>query len=106
MTKITLFGITVICVTVLCFTIIVGERLCSLNISNGNTVVQAILMCNKWLGWGEVFSLPIFSSSCQSFGTSTLLSEINAIQIVGVMGGFFLGGAGMMILSDTLEKQL
>ncbi|MFU8905535.1 MULTISPECIES: Hok/Gef family protein [Proteus] len=47
LTKITLFGITVICVTVLCFTIIVGERLCSLNISNGNTVVQAILMCNK-----------------------------------------------------------
>ncbi|MBG3079499.1 type I toxin-antitoxin system Hok family toxin [Proteus mirabilis] len=47
MTKITLFGITVICVTVLCFTITVGERLCLLNISNGNTVVQAILMCNK-----------------------------------------------------------
>ncbi|MBG2709278.1 type I toxin-antitoxin system Hok family toxin [Proteus mirabilis] len=47
MTKITLFGITVICVTVLCFTIIVGEILCSLNITNGNTVVQAILMCYK-----------------------------------------------------------
>ncbi|WP_100159183.1 Hok/Gef family protein [Proteus columbae] len=47
MTKITLFSITVICVTVLCFTVIVGERLCSLNITDGNTVVQAILMCDK-----------------------------------------------------------
>ena len=42
LTKITLFGIKVISVTILCFTIIVGERLCLLNISNGNTVVQAI----------------------------------------------------------------
>ncbi|MEQ4922673.1 Hok/Gef family protein [Proteus hauseri] len=47
MTKITLFGITVICATVIFFTMIVGERLCLLNISNGNTVVQAILMCDK-----------------------------------------------------------
>ncbi|WP_193014993.1 Hok/Gef family protein [Proteus sp. FME41] len=47
MTKITLFGITVICATVICFTVIVSERLCSLNISDGSTVVQAILMCNK-----------------------------------------------------------
>ncbi|MEQ4922672.1 Hok/Gef family protein [Proteus hauseri] len=47
MTKITLLGITVICLSVLCFTLIVGERLCSLNISDGNTVVQAILMCDK-----------------------------------------------------------
>lgn len=59
MTKITLFGITVICVTVLCFTIIVGERLCSLNISDGNTVVQAILMCDKLLGGGVILP-PIF----------------------------------------------
>ncbi|WP_431311721.1 hypothetical protein [Proteus vulgaris] len=28
------------------FALIVSERLCSLNISNGNTVVQAILMCH------------------------------------------------------------
>nr|WP_301285004.1 Hok/Gef family protein [Proteus mirabilis] len=44
---ITLFGITVVCVTVLMFALIVGERLCSLNISNGNMVVQAILMCHQ-----------------------------------------------------------
>ncbi|ASB01507.1 type I toxin-antitoxin system Hok family toxin [Proteus mirabilis] len=47
MTKITLFGITVVCVTVLMFALIVGERLCSLNISNGNMVVQAVLMCHQ-----------------------------------------------------------
>ncbi|MGG4749261.1 Hok/Gef family protein [Proteus mirabilis] len=47
MTKITLFGITVVCVTVLMFALIVGKRLCSLNISNGNMVVQAILMCHQ-----------------------------------------------------------
>lgn len=58
MTKITLFGITVVCVTVLMFALIVGERLCSLNISNGNMVVQAILMCHQYL-MGR-FPPPIF----------------------------------------------
>lgn len=36
--------------------------------------------------------------------SGTLLSKINAIQIAGVMGGFFVGGAGMMILSDKLGQ--
>ncbi|QIG07196.1 RhtX/FptX family siderophore transporter [Proteus sp. ZN5] len=36
--------------------------------------------------------------------SGTLLSKINAVQIAGVMGGFFLGGAGMMILSDKLGQ--
>ncbi|RLR49843.1 hypothetical protein CKA49_38070 [Pseudomonas aeruginosa] len=47
MTKITLFGVIIVCSTILCFSIIVGERLCSLNISSGNTMVQAILTCDK-----------------------------------------------------------
>lgn len=36
--------------------------------------------------------------------SGTLFSKINAIQIAGVMGGFFVGGAGMMILSDKLGQ--
>lgn len=34
-----------------------------------------------------------------------LLAKINAIQIAGVMGGFFIGGAGMMMLSAALGQQ-
>lgn len=34
-----------------------------------------------------------------------LLSRVNAIQIAGVMSGFFVGGAGMMILSARVGVQ-
>lgn len=35
----------------------------------------------------------------------SLPATINAVQIAGVMGGFFLGGAGMLMLSSVLGQQ-
>ncbi len=34
-----------------------------------------------------------------------MLSKINAVQIAGVMAGFFIGGAGLMMMNDTLGQQ-
>lgn len=65
--------------------------------------------------WGvALLTIASLASATQDIATDgmatehasgTLLSKINAIQIAGVMGGFFLGGAGMMMLSDTLGQQ-
>ncbi|HIE0818636.1 Hok/Gef family protein, partial [Proteus mirabilis] len=41
MTKLALIGLITVCITVLCFTLLRHERLCSFNISSGNTLVQA-----------------------------------------------------------------
>ncbi|EHZ6872994.1 MULTISPECIES: RhtX/FptX family siderophore transporter [Providencia] len=38
--------------------------------------------------------------------SGTMLSKINAVQIAGVMAGFFIGGAGLMIMSESLGQQL
>ncbi|WP_193014986.1 RhtX/FptX family siderophore transporter [Proteus sp. FME41] len=64
--------------------------------------------------WGvALLALASLASATQDIATDgmaaehasgTLLSKINAVQIAGVMGGFFLGGAGMMILSDKLGQ--
>ncbi|MEX9754535.1 RhtX/FptX family siderophore transporter [Providencia vermicola] len=37
---------------------------------------------------------------------SAMLSKINAIQIAGVMAGFFIGGAGLMMMSDSLGQHM
>nr|WP_314265851.1 hypothetical protein [uncultured Moellerella sp.] len=34
-----------------------------------------------------------------------MLSKINAVQIAGVMAGFFIGGAGLMMMNDTLGQR-
>ncbi|MEG7501459.1 hypothetical protein V6D99_10790 [Providencia stuartii] len=34
--------------------------------------------------------------------SGSMLSKINAVQIAGVMAGFFIGGAGLMIMSESL----
>lgn len=47
MTKLALLGLITVCITVLCFALLKHERLCSFNISSGDTVVQAILSCDK-----------------------------------------------------------
>ena len=36
--------------------------------------------------------------------SGTMLSKINAVQIAGVMAGFFIGGAGLMIMSGSLGQ--
>ncbi|MEQ4651873.1 RhtX/FptX family siderophore transporter [Providencia rettgeri] len=38
--------------------------------------------------------------------SGTMLSKINAVQIAGVMAGFFIGGAGLMIMSESFGQQL
>ncbi|HGN1706015.1 TPA: RhtX/FptX family siderophore transporter [Providencia rettgeri] len=38
--------------------------------------------------------------------SGTMLSKINAVQIAGVMAGFFIGGAGLMIMSDSLGQHI
>lgn len=38
--------------------------------------------------------------------SGTMLSKINAVQIAGVMAGFFIGGAGLMIMSESLGQHL
>ncbi len=51
MTKLALIGLITVCITVLCFTLLRHERLCSFNISSGNTLVQANLSCdNSFVG--------------------------------------------------------
>ncbi|WP_425313267.1 Hok/Gef family protein [Morganella morganii] len=40
-------GLIAVCITVLCFSLLMRDRLCSLNFSNGGTVVQATLSCDK-----------------------------------------------------------
>jgi MFS transporter, PAT family, beta-lactamase induction signal transducer AmpG len=65
--------------------------------------------------WGvALLAIASLASATQDIATDgmaaehasgTLLSKINAIQIAGVMGGFFLGGAGMMMLSGALGQQ-
>ncbi|HEK0429609.1 TPA: type I toxin-antitoxin system Hok family toxin, partial [Proteus mirabilis] len=45
MTKLALIGLITVCITVLCFPLLRHERLCSFNISSGNTLVQANLSC-------------------------------------------------------------
>ncbi|MGR6439568.1 Hok/Gef family protein [Proteus mirabilis] len=51
MTKLALIGLITVCITVLCFTLLRHERLCSFNISSGNTLVQAIyLAINSFVG--------------------------------------------------------
>ncbi|EII3561084.1 RhtX/FptX family siderophore transporter, partial [Escherichia coli] len=56
-----------------------------------------------------------FASATQDIATDgmaaeqvsgTLLSKINAVQIAGVMAGFFIGGAGLMIMSESLGQHL
>ncbi|MEX9802204.1 Hok/Gef family protein [Proteus terrae] len=47
MTKLALLGLITVCITVLYFALLKHERLCSFNISSGDTVVQAILSCDK-----------------------------------------------------------
>ncbi|MRF64331.1 Hok/Gef family protein [Staphylococcus epidermidis] len=47
MTKLARIGLITVCITVLCFTLLRHERLCSFNISSGNTLVQANLSCDK-----------------------------------------------------------
>ncbi|EHT4280525.1 RhtX/FptX family siderophore transporter, partial [Escherichia coli] len=56
-----------------------------------------------------------FASATQDIATDgmaaeqvsgTLLSKINAVQIAGVMVGFFIGGAGLMIMSESLGQHL
>lgn len=64
--------------------------------------------------WGvTLLAIASLASATQDIATDgmaaehasgTLLSKINAVQIAGVMGGFFLGGAGMMILTDKLGQ--
>ncbi|UDN36697.1 RhtX/FptX family siderophore transporter [Proteus sp. NMG38-2] len=64
--------------------------------------------------WGVILlAIASLASATQDIATDgmaaehasgTLLSKINAVQIAGVMGGFFLGGAGMMILTDKLGQ--
>ncbi|HHR6469830.1 TPA: Hok/Gef family protein [Providencia alcalifaciens] len=43
MTKYALIGLIAVCVTVLCFSLLMRDRLCSLSVNSGNTVVQATL---------------------------------------------------------------
>ncbi|WP_275075519.1 RhtX/FptX family siderophore transporter [Providencia rettgeri] len=38
--------------------------------------------------------------------SGTMLSKINAVQIAGVMAGFFIGGAGLMIMSESLGQHM
>ncbi|MDC9581203.1 Hok/Gef family protein [Xenorhabdus sp. PR6a] len=38
-------GLIAVCITVLCFSLLMRDRLCSLSVSSGNTVVQATLSC-------------------------------------------------------------
>ena len=38
--------------------------------------------------------------------SGTMLSKINAVQIAGVMAGFFIGGAGLMIMSGSLGQHM
>ncbi|MEX0423348.1 RhtX/FptX family siderophore transporter [Providencia rettgeri] len=38
--------------------------------------------------------------------SGSMLSKINAVQIAGVMAGFFIGGAGLMIMSESLGQHL
>lgn len=64
--------------------------------------------------WGvTLLAIASLASATQDIATDgmaaehasgTLLSKINAVQIAGVMGGFFLGGAGLMILTDKLGQ--
>ncbi|WP_071997746.1 Hok/Gef family protein [Morganella morganii] len=43
MTRYALIGLIAVCVTVLCFSVVMRDRLCSVSVSNGNTVVKASL---------------------------------------------------------------
>ncbi|EPL6455405.1 Hok/Gef family protein [Providencia vermicola] len=47
MAKFALVGLITVCLTVLSFSGMMQERLCSLSISSGNTLVQATLSCGK-----------------------------------------------------------
>ncbi|MDC9593614.1 Hok/Gef family protein [Xenorhabdus sp. IM139775] len=47
MTKFALIGLIAVCITVLCFSLLMRDRLCSLRVSSGNTVVQATLSCDE-----------------------------------------------------------
>ncbi|EKT54382.1 major facilitator transporter [Providencia burhodogranariea] len=38
--------------------------------------------------------------------SGSMLSKINAVQIAGVMAGFFIGGAGLMIMSGSLGQHM
>ncbi|WP_273839169.1 RhtX/FptX family siderophore transporter [Providencia rettgeri] len=38
--------------------------------------------------------------------SGTMLSKINAVQIAGVMAGFFIGGAGLMIMNESLGQHM
>lgn len=38
------------------------------------------------------------------YSSETMLSKVNAIQIAGVMIGFFIGGAGMLILTGLVNQ--
>ncbi|HGN1741527.1 TPA: RhtX/FptX family siderophore transporter [Providencia stuartii] len=38
--------------------------------------------------------------------SGSMLSKINAVQIAGVMAGFFIGGAGLMIMSESLGQHM
>lgn len=38
--------------------------------------------------------------------SGTMLSKINAVQIAGVMAGFFIGGASLMIMSESLGQHM
>lgn len=43
MTRYALIGLIAVCVTVLCLSLITRDRLCSVSVKNGNTVVMATL---------------------------------------------------------------
>ncbi|WP_336845210.1 Hok/Gef family protein [Providencia rettgeri] len=43
MTKYALIGLIAVCLTVLCFSLLMRDRLCSISVNSGSTVVQASL---------------------------------------------------------------
>ncbi|WP_071992129.1 Hok/Gef family protein [Providencia alcalifaciens] len=45
MTKFALIGLMTVCATVLCLSLLLRDRLCSVNVVSGNTMVQATLLC-------------------------------------------------------------
>ncbi|WP_438616850.1 Hok/Gef family protein [Proteus mirabilis] len=38
-----MIGLIAVCLTVLCFSLLMRDRLCSISVNSGNTVVQATL---------------------------------------------------------------
>ncbi|ECP5540711.1 type I toxin-antitoxin system Hok family toxin [Salmonella enterica] len=43
MKSVALYGLIVVCITILCFSLIHRDRLCSVSMKNGSTVISATL---------------------------------------------------------------